>query len=301
LLVITGLLYALRSLHYYGLLKNQGFYAKYKTIFFEKNNFNVLFLGSSRVQMHYDTHLFDSLTKQNSYNLGTPGATTRVAFAVLKAYLEKSHAPAYLIYEIDYPILKDDNKKIMDFNNYFPFLSNKTLRHEFNLIDGRMNQFYYNPYFSWSYTGLKNISTGLHGWLHKVNRADTLFYKGFSKEILRPSLRYSKINPFYSWIHVSNRSYLDSIILLCKRKNIKITLMTSPIFGGGKLGLMNKEQITDQLKNIGKLNQVSYYDLSSLPFFNQRNLFIDEQHLNYAGARKFTLRLGELFNNKILH
>ena len=293
-------MFGLRYLHYKGLLmQNQGYYAKYKTAFFEKNNYSVLFLGSSRVEMHYNTKQFDSLTSQNSFNLSLAGATPQIAFAALKAYLLNSKAPNYLFYEIDYHYLKYQATEIKEFSNYFPFLSNPVLRAEFNKIDGRINHFYYNPYYSFPYTGLKNISTGLHGWLGIANKTDKYYYKGFIKEVLRPNLKYNLIKRYYSYFNGSNKNYLDSIIQLCKKNNTKITLVSSPMYAGGVLDVANKLQIINQLKLIAKQNNITYYNLSSLPFCNNRTLFIDHYHLNYKGALKFTPHLSQLFNNKI--
>ncbi|MDX2171811.1 MAG: hypothetical protein SFY56_01740 [Bacteroidota bacterium] len=280
-------------------MQNQGYYAKYKTAFFEKNNFNVLFLGSSRVEMHYNPKQFDSLTRQNSFNLSLAGATPQIAFAALKAYLLNSKTPKYLFYEIDYHFLKYKANEIKEFNNYFPFLKNPILKSEFSKLDGRMNHFYYNPYYSFPYTGLKNISTSLHGWFHIPNKTDTLYSKGFLKEVLRPNLKFNSIKPYYTFFNTSDRNYLDSIILLCKKNNTKITLISSPIFSGGKLDVANKNQIILQLKSIAKTNIIQFYDLSSLPFCNNRNLFVDHYHMNYQGALKFTPYLSDLFNNKI--
>lgn len=299
-MLITLLLFGLRKLHYHGLLKQTaGYYDKYNTAFVNKNHFNVIFLGSSRAEMHYNTHLFDTLTKQNSFNLSLAGATPQVAFAALKAYLQNSTAPEYLIYEIDYHFLKYENNEIKNFNNYFPYLKNKTLLTEFAKIDGRMPYFYYNPYYSWPYIGLKNLSTSIHGWLNIPNQIDSLYYKGYFKESLRPSLTFVPIEPYYTYFNITNRNYLDSIITICKQKNTKITLLSSPIFAGGQVDLLNKKQIILQLNNIAKINDINYYDLSSLPFCNNRKLFIDHYHLNYLGANKYTTFLSQFFNNKI--
>ena len=293
-------MYGLRYLHYNGLLmRTKGYYAKYKTAFFEKNNFNVLFLGSSRVEMHYNTKQFDSLTGESSFNLSLAGATPQIAFAVLKSYLLNSKAPQFLFYEIDYHSLKYQATEIKEFNNYFPFLNNTVLRNEFSKVDERMNYFYYNPYYSFPYTGLKNISTGLHGWLNIPNKTDSLYYKGFLKEVLRPQLNYNPIKPYYSFFNVNDRNYLDSIILLCKKNNTKITLISSPIFAGGRVDIINKMQIIRHLNYIAKINNIQFYNYSSLPFCNNRNLFIDHYHMNYQGALKFTPYLSRLFNNKI--
>ena len=293
-------MYGIRYLHYRGLLmQTKGYYAKYKTAFFEKNNYNVLFLGSSRVEMHYNTKQFDSLTQQNSFNLSLAGATPQIAFAALKAYLLNSRAPKYLFYEVDYHFLKYRANEVKEFNNYFPFLSNTVLRNEFSKIDARVNHFYYNPYYSFPYTGIKNISTGLHGWLSIPNKTDVYYYKGFLKEVLRPHLNYNPINPYYSYFNITDRNYLDSIIQLCKNNNTKITLISSPIFAGGKLDVDNKSQIIQHLHYIAKNNSIQFYDCSSMPFCNNRSLFIDHYHMNYEGALKFTPYLSQLFNNKI--
>ncbi|MBA2612423.1 MAG: hypothetical protein H0U95_10655 [Bacteroidetes bacterium] len=299
-LITTTLLYGLRYLHYKGLLKQkEGYYDKYNTAFFKKNNFNVLFLGSSRAEMHYDTRVFDSLTGANSFNLSLAGANPQIAFAALKTYLQNSKAPHYLIYEIDYHYLKYKNTEIKEFNNYFPYLSNKELRSQFSKVDARMNHFYYDAYYSFPFTGFKNISTSLHGWLNIPNQIDSLYYKGYFKESLRPALKFVHIEPYFSFCHKTNRDYIDSIISICKQNNTQVTLVSSPIFGGGKIDLCNKQQIVNQMQNIAKINNICYYDLSSLVFCNQRQLFIDHYHLNYLGAEKYTRYFCTVFNNKI--
>lgn len=297
--VITALLYGSRELHYWGLLKQtSGYCAKYRTAFFEKNDFDVLFLGSSRVEMHYSTKIFDSICHKNSFNLSLAGATPQVAFAALKAYAVNSKMPQQLFYEIDYHFVKYKSTEVKEFNNYFPYLSNDVLRSEFNKIDSRMDHFYYNPYFSFPYTGFKNLSTSMHGWLNIPNKTDSLYYKGHIKEVFRPHLNYNPVTPYYTYFNVSDRNYLDSIIQFCKSHKTTITLVSSPIFGGGKVDLVNKKAIIQQLQDISKINGISYFDLSSLDFCNDRKLFIDHYHMNYSGSSKFTIYFSHFFNNK---
>jgi len=299
-LIITALLYGFRWLHYHGLLKqDEGYYGKFKTAFFKKNDYNVLFLGSSRAEMHYNTKLFDSLCGRNSFNLSLAGASPQAAFAILKAYLLNSKAPEYLIYEVDYHYLHFTNDHIKDFNNYFCFLSQPVLRSEFNKIDPRMDHFYYDPYFSLPFVGVKNLSTGLHGWLNIPNQIDSLYYKGYFKESLRPELKFTHTETYTAVFNTSNRNYMDSIIQLCKQESIKLSFVSSPMFAGGKTDLKNKEQIVRKVKNIALINKIPYFELSSLPFCADRKLFVDHFHLNYRGANRFTLYFSAIFNNKI--
>lgn len=296
--LLTLVLFALRWLNDYGLLKhNKGYYAKYKVAFFEKHNYDIIFLGSSRVEMHFEPKLFDSITGLNSFNLSLIGANSPVAFAALKAYLVNNKAPKQVFYETDFHYVRYNTHDIKEFYNFFPFFKNKVLLEEFNKIDSRMYHFHYNPYYSWPYTGIKNISTSLHGWFNISNKYDSLIYKGYIKDNFHKPLTFKSVKPYFAFFECGNRNYLDSIITLCKNKDIEITLISSPMFAGGKVDLVNKNQIVKQFNNIAKTKAIQHWDMSSLPFCNQRELFVDHFHLNYRGSEIFTRQFAFYYRN----
>jgi hypothetical protein len=296
-IVVTAGLYGLRYLHWKGLLmQEQGYYATYRKAFLEKNDHDVLFLGSSRAITHYNTAVFDSLTGCNSFNLSMSGASSGVSLAALKAYLKNSKAPKYILYETDFHNVHVD-RDIMEFNNYFPFLKNEVLLEEFNKIDPRMKHFYYDAYYSWPYTGYKNISTGLRSWFHLVSARDRAYYKGYvlndyenPSRLIIPEKRRVAFTP-------QNEKDLRALMAFCKQMNIKLILVTSPMFAGGKVDMLNKDQVVDQLNQIVAENKLQHWNLSSTPYCDQRNLFLDHFHMNYRGARLFTCKLAGLFSN----
>ena len=297
-IIITAVLYGLRSYHWNNLLSQQnGYYAKYRTAFLERNDFDVLFLGSSRCAMHYNTMLFDSITGCNTFNLSLSGATPRVSLAALKAYLVNSKAPKYILFETDLHNIHMDGD-IMEFNNYFPFLQNNILREEFNKIDKRITHFYYNAYYSWPYTGYKNISTGLRARFNITSTNDEHITKGFITESKRSSLTFKKCTPQKGGFSVMNRQYTEELIQFCNSKNIKLILVTSPMFAGGKLDLANKQEVVTQVDQLAVLFGLEHWNLSTTPYCNQRDLFIDHFHMNVRGARLFTCKLASLFSNK---
>src|ERR1700741_1222840 len=104
-MITIGIAYALQWFVTEGLRQNRkGIYRKYTTTFLEKNSYNTIMLGSSRMFMHLDNRLFDSLCHTRSYNIGLPGATMRMSFACLKAYCENSNIPETVFLELDYHI-----------------------------------------------------------------------------------------------------------------------------------------------------------------------------------------------------
>ncbi len=298
--VTTLLLYGVRTCHYHGLLvQKNGYYGKYSTAFLNTNSYDLLFLGSSRVQMHFNSRMFTDSTGISSFNLSMAGATPKVALAALRIYLAKSKAPKEIIYDIDYHNIHLESKEIKDFNNYFPYLKDATVRNEFAKIDKRMTYFYTIPYYSLPYTGFKNLSTGLHGWLNTPNKTDSLFDEGYFKETLRPYLTFTFVKPQNILPVPIELNCLDSIIDICAKKTIQFTCVSSPIFAGGVLDVANKKELIGILSEHLKAKGVRYIDMSSLPFCNQRELFVDHFHMNYKGSTLFTAYFTDFYSNNL--
>jgi len=173
------ILFVYRSFLYFVIRKNkQGIFSKYNDVFLkEGNTYDVLFLGSSRAEMHFEPQIFDSITKLNSYNLGISGASVKLNFIVLKTYCHQHQKPKHIILNLDYFSLKSDSDMLNDFPRYFPYLNNDYLRAELNAVDDRFTSFYYNPFHSLPYTQIDFLSASLHGWLNISGKYDTLMCK----------------------------------------------------------------------------------------------------------------------------
>lgn len=289
LILFSAALFGIRTIHYANLLSiNKGYYDKYKTAFLKSNKYDLLILGSSRAQMHYNTAKIDSFWKCNSFNLSYNGANIQQAFILLKCYLAKSVAPKVLFYEMDYHVFKTHEDGWMDFQNLFPFLEDKNT---FDLLRSSDQRFFYAryfPHYSLPHTGIKNFSTGLHYFFKKQVDNDSLYHKGYFKNCIQPALKYKPSDLKYQWINKIDREYLDSLIVFCKSKDIELNLISSPIFGGGKLDVVNHNALISHINNIAILNHLRFINYSSLPFCNQRKLFIDHHHLNSKGSDLFT-------------
>ncbi len=263
-------------------------FEKYNTIFLKQDAFNVLFLGSSRAETHFDPKIFDSITGLKSYNAGITGATPRIAFAVLRAYLLNHPPPKYLVFDVDLHFLKYDVDTIRSFPRFFPYLSNPVLLEQFNKIDGRFVSFKYNPIHSLPYSGIGLLSASLHGWLDIEGKYDTVYYKGFQRTTFYDTILPLSTEPVTSWFNVTERTYLDSIILLSKNNKTDVLLVSSPMFLGGDKGIKNKKKIVSQLYNIAALNHLTFKDITSPPFAKRRDCFADMYHLSDKGSVLFT-------------
>lgn len=272
-----------------GIIKNkQGLFEKYTTMFLKANNYNVLFLGSSRTETHFNTRIFDSLTGLNSFNLGVTGASPRIAFGILKAYTSKSAMPEFLIYDLDFHFLKYGIDTIRHFPRYFPFLENKELFNQFNQMDSRFTQFKYNAVYSLPFSNMRLLAASLHGWLNITGKYDTTYYKGFTNVCFTDTLTSELNRPFYGYIHTVERNYIDSIIGFSKKNNIKLMLLTSPMYAAVAKEMINKSQVIKQLHDIASFNNLDYSDCSVRSYSIKKRYFTDYYHMTGEGAAIFT-------------
>lgn len=299
IIAIVCILFVYRVFLYTGIKKNkQGIFNKYNELFLkEGNTYNVLFLGSSRAEMHFEPKTFDSITNLNSFNLGISGASLRVNYTLLKTYCHQHQKPKHVILNIDYFSLKSDIDMLNDFPRYFPYLKNEYLRNELNNIDSRFNSFYYNPFHSLPFTQIEYLSTSLHGWLNISGKYDTLMYKGFQTAPANERGQLSEGTPIYSFISKKNRNYLDSIISFSKNNHISLTLVTTPIYGEGYHQVINKSSLVNRLNNIAFNNHIPYFNYTDSLKFSDSTLFFDNEHLNFSGAKKFSTSFSSVFYN----
>jgi len=298
-LLFLASLYAYRACLYIGIKKNKaGIYNKYNELFLNTNHYDALFMGSSRAEMHFHPGIFDSITKLNSYNIGISGASPKISLAILKTFCSQHGTPKFLIYNLDYFALKYDSNRLYSFPRYFPYLSNTVLQKELNNIDPRFTSFYYNPIHSLPYSQIDYLSVSLHGWFNVPGKYDTLCYKGYQTAEINTPLKRKIPQPGYSYIHLKNRQYLDSIIQFSKTNHIQLLLVCSPIIDGGTKEVINKQQVINQIQNIAYLNKIEYWDYSNNNISKNHRLFVDNKHMNRNGASLFSTLFSKDFHNK---
>lgn len=301
IIAIVCILFVYRAFLYTGIIKNkQGIFNKYNELFLKEGNiYDVLFLGSSRAEMHFNPKVFDEVTGLNSYNMGISGASPKISLALLKIYCKQHQKPKYIIFNIDYFSLQNDTDRLNNFPRYFPYLNNSHLRTELNQMDNRFNSFYINPFHSLPFTQIDYLSASLHGWLNISGKYDTLMYKGFQTSEPKELQMDESIKPTHSFISIKNRNYIDSIIQYTKNNHIKLILVTSPIYGAGKNQVSNKNALTNQLKNISFIHHIPYFDYTDSLNYDNKDLYADDLHLNRKGAHLFTSSISSYFHNNL--
>jgi hypothetical protein len=93
-----------------------------------------------------------------------------------------------------------------------------------------------------------------------------------------------------------NFDYLNKLIKLCENKHINFFLIRCPIhpnFAGNR-----NEKVFQQIRN-KYLKNIPFLDFKHFPLKNSE--FGDFGHLNYFGAKRFSLFLKDLFSKNLVH
>ena len=294
ILYIIGIIlasYVFREFLYQGIRRhNSGEYNKLNTIFFKKKNFSTIIAGSSTAESHIIPEIFDSLTKQNSYNIGLSGQFMPVISGIIKGYLVHSEVPRNIILSVDLYLYKS---KIMvyRFPRFFPYLSNEPLYKALNKTDARFWAFRYFPFYSMPFFDDDYLNASLRGYAGLNGHYDTDYSaKGFAaipKEA-HQNMDTVHYRPFYSLPEESIFSSLDSIIALCKKDNINIIFTATPIYYKGAAAILNRKEVMVCFEEHAKKYSIPFMDYTNDSICYNKYLFADPYHLNSKGAEIFT-------------
>jgi len=286
------LLYVMRKVEYYGIRRNQsGEFAKLRVSFLEHNNYDILFLGSSRAEGQFYCPVIDSATGLKSYNLGMTGAVMPLDAASLEAYLVHSDAPKHVVVNLDLHSTSDNPDTVFNFPRYFAYLENEKLFQGLQERDQRFTLFKWLPFYSMPYYSDRYLNASLRGLLGKKSLYDDDYVSGFA-----PSTRdYSRgdIDTMtIPKVKSSPTDYIDEglkkINLICRSRNINLIVVVTPLFHRMYDRVENYNEMVKRYSDFCSRRCIHFIDLSHDSVSNNPNLYSDPAHLSKYGALTFT-------------
>jgi hypothetical protein len=259
-----------------------------------KDNLDVLFIGSSRAYSSFIPQLFDSITKLNSYNLGTSSQSPITSFFLLKEVYKYQH-PKVVFIDISHEIIANSKSEGLNGGYVFDHLLWSDNKLSF-FMEGYQFKDKINYFFP-SYRYRNNFN-----WLLRkliFNNGDIkddgkCWYKGgyvgsikniSSEDIKEP------INLTFDPKLINKRRliYLNKMIDLARTYDSKVVFVYNPY---PKVVL---ERIEDRTiffgfySNIAKSLNVDFININNERILLKDTIdFRDMNHLNHFGAKKVT-------------
>jgi hypothetical protein len=249
-----------------------------------KTNYDMLFFGTSRTQVHINPRITDSILQLNTYNAGKAGASSLEVRMLLEAYLTKHKAPKYMVYNIDHlSILNAD--KVPNSALYLFFLDNEAIARGLETTYDRVFLMKYIPF-----TRIMNLDDYYRNIGIQGNRGQTeiqkgsIYYKGFASNDNSKLKKIKAVKPIE--IAVPSLVEINKIISVCAQNKIKLIFHYGPILWQN--GQETSFQRVKEIEALAMQKNIDFLTLDTLKTFEQKD-FYDMVHLNRDGTTKYAV------------
>ena len=266
-------------------------------IFLNKTAFDMVFIGSSRTHTSINPFIIDSICGVNSYNAGVDGGNLYEFKLTFDGYLVNHPHPKYLILTLDL-LSFDLRKRFFNYTQYFPYTKNHVIKEKLKENGYYPILFQLLPFLKLTiyddYTR-GNIVKGLMG-ATEIPPGD-FQYKGFltNTDNYISEIQQASVTPTLT-ADISNeaKGILQSIIEVCKSKNIKLVFTYAPeyrhIFQNHYL---NKEEVFNTINDIARIGKITFMRHDHLDMCQDNKLFAKVGHVNKPGADVYSRILAE--------
>lgn len=261
---------------------------KINEIFNGKENYDALFLGSSRVLMQINPHIIDSVLNINSFNCGMDGSLIIESKMLLSSYLKIHKPPKLVILNIDqFTLYINDTIKLFDFPVYFPYLNEPVVKKTLCHYSGACELVSAMPFLKLSFFDDFKKWMAVKAIINPNGNPENILYKGYSPK--KSDWKGENLSSNFT-IKYSKEGFelLEDVLKISASEKIKTVVIYAPQTDELSSRLNNFNEYKKLIKECCNSFHVEFYDYSTIPLTKNRNYFYNHLHLNSDGADTFT-------------
>lgn len=277
-------------------LKKSNYSASYKewyNLYHSNINADILIQGSSRARLHVSPLAFEKAFKHSTYNMGIDASYFPIENYMFYEYIRYNQKPRYIIQSIDVGIFTNPNEQF-DFKQFIPYL-NKNFFDAFKNHNVFTLNDLYIPLYKYTHSeGLAKI--GFENLLNKMP-PDNGRYNGFNSLNLHYDNRLlvkrleEYPNGYKAKINDTVYNEFISFIKFCKKENIKLILIYTPVLSTFQNTLINKDSIINEYGKTAMRFKLPFLNYSNDKMCHDTSMFFDFYHLNSKGVKIFNEKL----------
>lgn len=321
-LFLLAAMFVLNELFRFLLIDDRASYTRIMLheLYSQEENIDVLFLGSSHCFHSLDPADADIIFGANTFNAGTSLQPLDASYALLKE-ADKTNDLREVYVELYYGITNEIYENRTDLTSVY--LVSDYMKHSVNraalLLNASNPDYYVNSFilgrrnyeklldFPWMFENVTFKRTPFYRTFQYVSgKGEEYLGKGFVGSII--TLENSGIYCDYSepaisdgYISDDSRTYIRKIIDYCQKHGIELTFYTAPM-EDLVLSTIDYDSYVRQVNALLEGTDVSYYDFNlCAPEILSLGAadFMDLNHLNINGAKKFTTVFSQFFTGAL--
>lgn len=280
--------------------------------FYQEQNLDTLFIGSSVCQRTFNPYIIDDILKINSFNMGTPAQILSQTYEGINETIKKHKIKTVILGIGHFTFTQKEN-----LNAEITFINAKIEKKDIKeKIKEGINFIFskehikktesINYFFPWVYNNvgfnpkniLENIEAKIKNKNLKNGKENIIYNIGKGFGIAKTSHDYNNVGDkisgliYSSEIYYENFKVLKKISELCKKNNIDLIVINSPHTIYDILSYGDEYFFTMyKLKEFFKDLEVPYYDFNLIKpniFQSEEDYFYDHEHLNQKGSTEFS-------------
>lgn len=293
LLISFVLTVLLSSSIYYGIVfSNKNYFTSYKKneeLISSNTDYDMLFLGSSRMQNFVNPAIIDSALQTNSFNGGTQGANLWEIRMLFNIYLKNHPSPNTVVLALDDNSL-NTARKIALYSRYLPYTSEEIIDTSLSGLGIKTKLYKLFPFLKLN--DMDDYEKGAMfrlGLGQKELRGGDFYYKGFVSNtedtiVTTHELPYRKTK-----IYPEGVSSLQAIVDSCLTRNINLVFVYMPEykFMNGR-NVENINEILGHYEKVATDNDLIFLRHDRLPMCDEAKFFANVGHLNRKGAEFYS-------------
>lgn len=268
---------------------------------------DIVILGTSRAQSHYDPQIIEKITGLKTYNLGLSGTHYNILKIRWKSFINHNSNPKILILDLDNGGLQL-SENIYDKFQYLPYSSNDEYKTVAEKID---DDYYYERLIPlYKYRGFEmnifkqikslkdksSCSKNFNGYVEHDIDWISKDYLSFKQKLENDNSNTNINIQAYS----EGLSVLREIITDCKKHNIKIYFVWSPLYYEGQNYFrFDKDFINQKLLSFSKFHNIKYQNYLNDSLCLDRKYFYNSQHMNKKGVSIFSKKIAEMIRKDL--
>ena len=275
-------------------LKKTGYrdYACWNDIVASRINADVLFLGSSRAETHFNPVVFEDAWSVDTYNIGLSGYQFDMTYNRFKVYLEHNKKPGAIILSVDQRGYFQSTTGLYNKHQFLPYLENTTLRNKLTKI-GLPAYYSYLPFLK--YQECKTAPIGIMEFFrikHIPPQTEQGFYphrRGWNP-ILFERLKSTVSEIAVQWDN-ETVDELEQFLAYCKEEGIFVAMVYTPKFYEAREMEVGYELLELRIAELGQKYSAPIIDYYKSPICKDTKYFYNALHLNLEGANLFSEQL----------
>ena len=268
-------------------------YSTWNDIFTKEIDADLLVIGSSQAWCGYNTFIFDTVLKLNSYNLGFDGHPIDFQLIRYNTYRRFNSPPKIMLINTAFMGTLDVTAHIQyEREQFFPYICDDTLISavadvkQITWFDRHIPLYRYFGYREDFENGISSFfgeNHFIYGGMHKGYKGKT---EDWDRGLLLPLDTLITLPVHLDAVHM-----LDSLTDVSCQEGIKVVFVKYPIYYPLRAKFTNIAQFDSIYESIAYRHNVPILDYSFSYISMDSSYYVNPTHLNSLGAEHFTIRL----------